>query len=39
MYGYIPGLSEKIWDSLGFWVLWGVLLIGSLVYIRFKKRK
>jgi len=32
MFGYIQGISEEIWQSYWFWIIWGLLLIIGVVY-------
>jgi hypothetical protein len=38
MFGYSPGLSEKIWSSNVFWIFWAIIVVSWSIY-KFKKRK
>ncbi len=39
MFCYIPRISEKIWESKVFWVLWVLILLIFGIYFYFKKNK
>lgn len=41
-FGYMPGISELIWESQWFWILWGLGIAVMVLYTlgsKFRRKK